>query len=105
MTTDIGLMSVAVLDESQAIVEAEWQRLNQDWTQWEHELADSLAELPAPRPQPAPRSNTIAAWRSKPTAIPLTPTSAAWPVRRSTAPRVLPTQRSPPADAGAPDAQ
>ena len=41
-----------LLDEAAAIVEAEWIRLQQDEALWERELADLLAEMPAPRPAP-----------------------------------------------------
>ena len=48
MTTEVQPIPAAVLDEAEAIVEAEWMRCTQDWDQWERELAGFLAELPAP---------------------------------------------------------
>src|ERR1700758_4715998 len=43
--------ATSVLDEAAAIVEAEWIRLQHDEALWD-ELADLLAEMPAPRPGP-----------------------------------------------------
>jgi hypothetical protein len=44
--------AISLLDEAAAIVGAEWIRLQQDEALWERELADLLAETPAPRPGP-----------------------------------------------------
>jgi hypothetical protein len=95
VTTDMQPKSAAVLDEAEAIVEAEWMRFTQDWDQWEQELAEFLAELPAPLSRP-PRSCTIAVGH-RPTARSPRWRSATFPPRRSAAPTVRATQRSPPA--------
>ena len=105
MTTEMQLMSVAVLDEPEAIVQAESLRLTPDWGQWERELAEFLAVLPWPRPLPAGGGNTTTEAGRRPTAIPPKPTSAARPVRRSPATTVLATQRSPPAATPGPKIQ
>lgn len=103
MTTDVQqLMSVAVLEEAQVIVEAELLRLTPDWGQWERELAEFLARLPSPKLRPAQGGNTATAVRRRPTAIPPKPTLAAWPVGRPLAATVSATQRSPPAAAPGP---
>jgi hypothetical protein len=95
MTTGMQLTPAAVLDQAEAIVEAEWMRVTQDWDRWERELAGFLAELPAPRSRP-PRSCTTAVDR-RPTALSPRRRSVMSPPRRSLAPTVWATQRSPPA--------
>jgi hypothetical protein len=94
MTTDVKVIPCVVLDEVEGIVEAEWMRLTQDWDQWEQELAGFLAELPAPRCRP--RSYTTAVGRRS-TAFSPPRRSVMSPSRRSPAPTVWATQRSPPA--------
>jgi hypothetical protein len=97
MTTDLQRISAAVLDEAEAIVQAEWLRLTRDEDPWARELAEFLTEAPAPRPRPARGGTTTTAVRRRPTPLPPTPTSAAWPLERSPAPTVWASQRSPPA--------
>jgi hypothetical protein len=90
--------ATSLLDEAAAIVEAEWIRLQQDEALWERELADLLAETPAPRSGP-PRvgiTNTCRRWPGQP-----------MPDERRRCPpgRWLPlsiwaTQRSPPSPQG-----
>ena len=67
MTTNTA-WATSLLDEAAAIVEAEWMRLQQDEALWEREVADLLAEMPAPRPGP-PRVGvtTTAASVARPT--------------------------------------
>jgi hypothetical protein len=93
MTTDTHLVSAA-LEAAEAIVEAEWMRLTRDWNQWECEFAE-FVELRSPRPRPPRGHTTIVA--SRPTALPPRRISAWYPARRSPAPTVWATQRSPPA--------
>jgi hypothetical protein len=95
MTTDMQPIPAAVLDEAEAVVEAEWMRLTQDWDQWERELAGFLTEPPAPPSRP-PRSCTTAAGR-RPTAPSPRRRSVMSPLRRPPVPTVWPTQRAPPA--------
>jgi hypothetical protein len=94
MTTDVQPIPAAVLDEAEAIVEAEWMRLTQNWDQWERELAGLPAEPPAPQSRP-PRGCTTAVGR-RPTAPSPRRRSAMTPPRGSAAPPVRATQRSPP---------
>jgi hypothetical protein len=103
MTADMQLIPAALLDEAETVVEAEWVRLAHDWDQWEQELAGFLAELPDPRSRP-PRSCTTAVSR-RPTALAPRRRSLMSPLRRSPAPTVWATQRSPPAATSKPPIQ
>jgi hypothetical protein len=94
MTTDVQGIPGLALDEADGIVEAERIRLTQDWDQWEQELAGFLAELPAP-PSLPPRSYTPAV-DHLPAALSPLRRSARCPPRRSPAPTLWATQRSPP---------
>jgi hypothetical protein len=99
MTADTQLIPAA-LDEAEAIVEAEWMRLTWDGDQWEREVTEFLAEMPAPRrgpPRGRTTTTTTTAVCRRPTALPPRRTSAMCPARRSPAPTVWATQRSPPA--------
>jgi hypothetical protein len=95
MATDMQLIPGVALDEVEAIVEAEWMRLTQEWDQWEQVLAGFLAEPPTPRSRP-PRSCTTAVGR-RPAALSPRRTSVMSPPRQSPAPTAWATQRSPPA--------
>ena len=90
--------ATSVLDEAAAIVEAEWIRLQLDEALWEGELADLLAEMPAPRPGPA-RVGVTATQRRR-SGHPMPDHRRRWPTRRWLAVPVWATQRSPPADPG-----
>lgn len=72
MTTDKQMTSVAVLDEAEAIVDAELHQLAPPWDQRESELAEFLAELPssAPGRHAASNTNTNTSVRRTPTATP-----------------------------------
>ena len=85
-----------LLDEAEAIVQAEWMRLIQDENLWERELADLIAEMPAPRPHP-PRLTTTALPRrpQRPSRM-SSVRSARWRWQRRLRARVRATQRSPP---------
>jgi hypothetical protein len=87
-----------LLDEAAAIVEAEWIRLQQDEALWERELADLLAEMPAPRPAP-PRVSVTTTGRRR-SGQPTPDHHRRWPTRRWPAVPVRATQRSPPAYPG-----
>ena len=93
MITDTSLVT-ALLDEAEAIVEAEWMRLNQDEELWEREVASLLAEMPAPRVCP-PRVGTTTTVFGRPGAsAPTHPKGRSgryWPGLR-----VRATERSPP---------
>ncbi|BBX34632.1 hypothetical protein MMAGJ_39140 [Mycolicibacterium mageritense] len=82
----------SLLDEATAIVEAEWIRLQQDW---DRELADLLAETPAPRPRP-PRVGTGVIARRHP-GPPRAVSGRGYRPRRRPSVPVRATQRSPPA--------
>ena len=84
----------SLLDEAAAIVEAEWIRLQEDEARWERELADLLAEMPAPRPGPPRVGVTTTAWRSL--GQPMPEDRRRWPTRRRPATPLWATQRSPP---------
>lgn len=103
MTTDTQLTPAAVLDEAEAILDAERIRLDQDWQQWERELAGFLPELPA-LGSCAGRSWTTAA-RRRPTSQTPERRSVMTPSPRSPAPKVWATQRSPPAPTPKPTIQ
>jgi hypothetical protein len=87
-----------LLDEAAAIVEAEWIRLQQDEALWERELADLLAQMPAPRPGP-PHVGVTTTGRRR-SGQPMPDHRRRWPTRRWLAVPVWATQRSPPADPG-----
>jgi hypothetical protein len=74
MSTDTQPVA-ALLEEAEAIVEAEWMRLTLDGDIDECALIAPFAETPAPLPRHAQR----------------------WPARRWPGPPVRATQRSPPA--------
>ena len=86
--------ATSLLDEAAAIVEAEWIRLQQDEALWEREVADLLADLPAPRPGP-PRVGITTTARRWP-GPPVPEDRRRWPTRRWPATPVWATQRSPP---------
>jgi hypothetical protein len=88
--------ATSVLDEAAAIVEAEWIRVQQDEALWEGELADLLAELPAPRPAP-PRVRVTTSRRRR-CGQPMPDHDRRWPRWRWLAVPVWATQRSPPPD-------
>jgi hypothetical protein len=89
--------ATSVLDEATAIVEAEWMRLQQAHAPGEREVADLLAEMPAPRPGPARVGVTTAQPRWPGQQM---PDHRGWcPTRRSVPMPVWATQRSPPAGA------
>ena len=88
-----------LLDEAAAIVEAEWMRVQQDEALWERELADLLAEMPAPRPAP-PRVGVTTTGRRR-SGHPMPEHRRRWPKRRWPTTPVWATQRSPPAYPGA----
>lgn len=92
------LWATSLLDEAAAIVEAEWIRLQQDEALWERELADLLAEMPAPRPVP-PRVGVTTTGRRR-SGHPMPDHRPRWPTRRWSPTPVWATQRSPPADPG-----
>ena len=92
------LWATSVLDEAAAIVEAEWIRLQHDEALWERELADLLAELPAPRPAP-PRVGVTTSRRRR-AGQPMPDRDRRWPRWRWLAVPVWATQRSPPPDPG-----
>ena len=92
------LWATSLLDEAAAIVEAEWVRVQQDEALWERELADLLAEMPAPRPGP-PRVG-VTTTRRRRSGQPMPEHRRRWPKRRWLAVPVWATQRSPPADPG-----
>lgn len=96
MTTDTPLIAAAVLvvDEAEAIIEAEWLRLTRDADQCEHTVCKLHAEQPAARPRPPRRRPTTVARRPPSPSRPRRLTSGPRP--RSAAPTVRPTQRSPP---------
>jgi hypothetical protein len=85
-----------LLDEAAAIVEAEWIRLQQDEALWERELADLLAEVPAPRPTPAHVGVTTGQHRRS--GHPMPDYRRRWPTQSWPTTPVWATQRSPPAD-------
>jgi hypothetical protein len=88
--------ATSLLDEAAAIVEAEWIRLQLDEALWEGELADLLAEMPAPRPGP-PRVGLTTTQRRR-AGHPMPDNRRRWPPRRWPPMPVWATQRSPPAD-------
>lgn len=90
--------ATSVLDEAAAIVEAEWIRLQLDEALWERELADLLAELPAPRPAPPRVGVTTSRRRRAGRSMP--DHDRQWPRWRWLAVPVWATQRSPPANLG-----
>jgi hypothetical protein len=96
MTVEMQPIPAAVLDEAETILEDEWMRLTQDWDQWERELAGLPAEPPAPQSRP-PRGCTTAVDRRPTAPSPRRRSAITTPPRRSAAPMVWPTQRSPPA--------
>jgi hypothetical protein len=94
MSTDTQPVA-ALLEEAEAIVEAEWMRLTLDDDIDECALIAPFAETPAPRPRP-PRVDTTTTVLDRPGAPP--PRHAPrWPARRRPGPPVRATQRSPPA--------
>ena len=97
MATDTQ-WATSVLDEAAAIVEAEWMRLRQDEALWEREIADLVAEMPAPRPCP-PRvgvTTTQRRWSGQP----MPDHRRRCPPRRWLPVPVWATQRSPPPGPG-----
>jgi hypothetical protein len=63
MTTDMQPIPAAVLDEAEAIVEAESMRLTQDWDQWDSGNASWPDPAPrGPRPGPAHRGAAPPRW-------------------------------------------
>lgn len=88
--------ATSLLDEAAAIVEAEWMRLQQDHARWEHELADLVAELPAPRRSPR-RVGVTTAWPQRPRQ-PVPEERRRQPTRPGPPLPVWACQRSPPQD-------
>jgi hypothetical protein len=91
------LSATSLLDEAAAIVEAEWMRVQQDEALWERELADLLAEMPAPRPAPPRVGVTTTITRRRRSEHPMPNHRRRWPTRRWPTTPVWATQRSPPA--------
>jgi hypothetical protein len=92
MTTDT--LTEAVLDEAEAIVCAEWMRLQHDSALREDELTGAGAEMPAARPRP-PRLATLTTTLRRP-AMTHCGHRGGWPARRWPGLPVWATQRSPP---------
>jgi hypothetical protein len=90
--------AASLLDEAAAIVEAEWMRLQQDEALWEREIADLLAEMPAPRPSPPCVGATTTARRRS--GQPMPDDRRRRPTRRWPPMPVWATQRSPPSQPG-----
>ena len=84
---------VAVIGEAEAIVEAEWMRLNGGDLP-EDALTDPFAEMPKPRPRP-PLAVITTALQRRPGAVHSRSTTK-WPARPYPCLRVSATQRSPP---------
>ena len=96
MTTDV--LNETVVDEAEAIVHAEWLRLQHDSPH--HLRCEVCSEMPAARPRPVGAATLTAALpRSQPS-----PPSrrTGWPSRGGPKRRVWPTQRSPPQPCGGP---
>jgi hypothetical protein len=84
---------VAVIGEAEAIVEAEWMRLNGGDLP-EDALADPFAEMPKPRPRP-PLAVITTALQRRP-GVAHSRHTTKWPARPYPCLRVAATQRSPP---------
>ncbi|MDT5323697.1 MAG: hypothetical protein QOF25_849 [Mycobacterium sp.] len=96
MTTDT--LAEAVLDEAEAIVCAEWMRLQHDTASREDALTGPHAEMPAARRRPQ-RVATLTATLRRP-AITHPARRGGWPARRWPGLPVWATQRSPPRHSG-----
>ena len=97
MTTDTlaeAVLDEAVLDEAQAIVCAEWLRLQHDSASFDDALIGSPAEMPAARRRPHRVATLTATLRRPATTHPAR--RAGWPARRWRGLPVWATQRSPP---------
>ncbi|MDT5336805.1 MAG: hypothetical protein QOD90_2310 [Mycobacterium sp.] len=96
MTTDA--LTDAVLDEAEAIVRAEWLRLQHDEAPPERAPCAVGSEMPAARPRPVTAATvTATVERSRPTP-PRRRTG--WPFKAVLQQPVWPTQRSPPQHGG-----
>jgi hypothetical protein len=96
MTTDT--LAEAVLHEAEAIVYAEWMRLQHDSASREDALTGPRAEMPAARRRP-PRVATLTATLRRPAMTPYGHRDG-WPARRWPGLPVWATQRSPPQHSG-----
>ena len=92
MTTDT--LADAVLDEAEAIVCAEWMRLQHDSASLEDALIGPRAEMPAARRRPHRVATLTATLRGPAMTHPAR--RAGWPARRWLGLPVWATQRSPP---------
>ncbi len=98
MTTDtMTEVAEAALNQAEAIVEAEWMRLQQHDNPRGLELAESCAEMPAARSDP-PRVGTLTTTQRPPTEY--WGDGNGWSGRWWPAPPVWATQRSPPPGRG-----
>lgn len=99
MTTDAltAAEAAAVLDEAEAIVRAEWMRLQHDDAPPE-QARGAVSEMPAARPRPLRITQTTTtitrSWPSTPRP------RVGWPPRRGPQRGIWPTQRSPPPPSG-----
>lgn len=94
MSTDTRLVVADVVTEAEAIVEAEWIRLNHGDYRRERALTAPLADLPAPRPPL--RGCAVAAVLDRPASAPASHADR-WPGQRwRSRRRVRAMQRSPP---------
>jgi hypothetical protein len=96
MTADT--LTVPAIDEAEAIVRAEWMRIEHDDALRQHARHTVCSEMPAARPRPVKCAAVIL---ERPRTIPLR-RRAGWPPKCGPARRVWPTQRSPPRPAGDP---
>jgi hypothetical protein len=96
MTTDA--LTETVLDEAEAIVRAEWMRLQHDDAPLEPACGAAGSEMPAARPRPVTAAAVTA------TIEPSRPTPprrrAGWPFKAGPQQPIWPTQRSPPQHGG-----
>lgn len=93
MTADTDLVG-ALLEEAEAIVAAEWMRLQQGRQRGERDVTERPAEMPASLPRPPRVATTTAVLGCRGGPQPGYP--SAWHARRWPGREVPGTQRSPP---------
>jgi hypothetical protein len=96
MTTDV--LTETVVDEAEAIVRAEWMRLQHDDAMREHLSCAVCSEMPASLPHPVRGATLTATFDRSQPSPPIR--RAEWPPRCGPQRRVCPTQRSPPQPCG-----
>ncbi len=93
MTTDTDLVG-ALLEEPEAIGQAEWMRLQQGRQRGEREVTELSAEMPASLPRPPRVATTTAVLGCR--GVPQPGYPSGWHARRWPGLEVPATQRSPP---------